>query len=138
MQMEQETSGSATPDTKDVVATSGSASPPTSDAERDALATTLVDRFSLYAGGAGLIPIPVADIAAVAGVQLQMVRKLSEIYGVPFQDNLGKSLIASLAGVAIPSSTAAAVGSALKAVPVVGTAVGLLTMSTASAGATYL
>src|SRR6185369_8260606 len=100
-----------------------------------ALATKLVDRYTLYAGGAGLIPIPAADIAAVAAVQLQLVRKLSEIYGVPFSENLGKSLIASLAGVAIPSSTAGAVGSALKAVPVIGTGIGAMTMSAASAGA---
>jgi uncharacterized protein (DUF697 family) len=136
--MVEETAGSGSPEAKEVVATSAADTPPRSDTERDQLATKVVDRFSLYAGGAGLIPIPAADIAAVAAVQLQMVRKLSEIYGVPFSANLGKSLIASLAGVAIPASTAAGVGSALKGIPIVGTAVGALTMSTVSAGATYL
>src|SRR5262245_2396166 len=135
--MVEETAGSGSSEPKDVVPTAADA-PPKSDVERDQLATKVVDRFSLYAGGAGLIPIPAADLAAVAGVQLQMVRKLSEIYGVPFSANLGKSLIASLAGVAIPASTAAGVGSALKGIPIVGTAVGALTMSTVSAGATYL
>ena len=136
--MEQETAGPGTPDKKEVVATSGAEAPPASDTERDRLATKVVDRYSLYAGGAGLIPIPVIDVPAVAAVQLQMVRKLSQTYGVPFSENLGKSLIASLAGVAIPASTAASVGSALKAIPIVGTAAGALTMSTVSAGATYL
>src|SRR6516165_5413642 len=126
--MEQETAGPGTPDKKEVVATSGAEAPPASDTERDRLATKVVDRYSLYAGGAGLIPIPVIDVPAVAAVQLQMVRKLSQTYGVPFSENLGKSLIASLAGVAIPASTAASVGSALKAIPIVGTAAGALTM----------
>jgi uncharacterized protein (DUF697 family) len=108
-------------------------------ARRDELASKLVDRFSLYSGAAGLIPLPFIDLAAVAGVQLQMLRRLSEIYGVPFSDNLGKSLVAGLAGTAIPATTAAAAaGSALKSVPVVGTGVGALTMSAGSAGATYL
>ena len=31
-----------------------------------------------------------------------MVRRLSEIYGVPFSDNRGKSIIASLAGLGLP------------------------------------
>ena len=45
-----------------------------------------------------LVPIPLVDVAAVGGVQLQMLRRLSEIYGVPFSENMGKSVIASLAG----------------------------------------
>ena len=65
-----------------------------------------MDRFSLWSGAAGLIPIPLVDMAAVGGVQLQMLRRLSEIYGVPFSDNRGKSIIASLAGAIIPASTA--------------------------------
>src|SRR5262245_46688535 len=77
------------------------------DARRDELATNLVDRFSLYSGVAGLIPLPFVDLAAIGGVQLQMLRRLSEIYGVPFSENLGKSLIASLAGTAVPATTAA-------------------------------
>ena len=79
---------------------------PTTDEERDQLATQLVDRFSLWSGAAGLIPIPIVDMAAVGGVQLQMLRRLSEIYGVPFSENRGKSIIASLAGAIIPASTA--------------------------------
>ena len=68
------------------------------DAEREEAASQLVDRFSLWSGAAGLIPVPLIDVVAVGGVQLQMLRKLSEIYGVPFTDNRGKSVIASLRG----------------------------------------
>ena len=51
---------------------------------RDEAASKLVDRFSLWSGAAGLIPVPVVDIVAVGGVQLEMLRRLSEIYDVPF------------------------------------------------------
>ena len=54
---------------------------PMTDAERQEAASQLVDRFSLWSGAAGLIPIPLVDVVAVGGVQLQMLRKLSEIYG---------------------------------------------------------
>src|SRR6476469_6555524 len=36
-------------------------------------ARKLVERFSLYSGVAGLLPVPVVDVAAVGGVQLQML-----------------------------------------------------------------
>jgi uncharacterized protein (DUF697 family) len=102
----------------------------------------LVDRFSLWSGAAGLIPIPLVDMVAVGGVQLQMLRRLSEIYGVPFTENRGKSILASLAGAVIPASTATTtavgVGSLMKSLPGVGTAIGALTMPVYSAGATYV
>src|SRR5215471_12860979 len=112
---------------------------PMTDEQRDEAASKLVDRFSLWSGAAGLVPIPLVDIAAVGGVQLQMLRRLSEIYGVPFSDNMGKSVIASLAGSVIPASTATtAAGSFMKALPGVGTVIGYITMSGISAGATYV
>jgi uncharacterized protein (DUF697 family) len=115
---------------------------PKTDEQRDEEASQLVDRFSLWSGAAGLIPIPLVDIAAVGGVQLQMLRRLSEIYGVPFTDNRGKSIIASLAGSILPASTATTTamtfGSMIKSVPGLGTVAGALTMPALSAGATYI
>ena len=112
------------------------------DERRDEQASQLVDRFSLWAGAAGLVPIPLVDVAVVGGVQLQMLRKLSEIYGVPFSENIGKSVLASLAGAVIPASTATTaamgVGSMMKGLPGIGTMVGALTMPVFSAGATYI
>src|SRR5262245_36700705 len=107
------------------------------DESRDEVASKLVDRFALWAGGAGLIPIPLVDVATVAGVQIQMLRRLSQIYGVPFSDNRGKSLIAGLAGSTIPATSGMGFASVLKVVPVIGTPIGSLMMPALSAGATY-
>ena len=97
------------------------------DESRDEAASKLVDRFSLWSGAAGLIPVPLVDMVAVGGVQLQMLRRLSEIYGVPFSENRGKSIIASLAGSVIPASTATTtamgVASVLKGIPGIGTVI---------------
>jgi uncharacterized protein (DUF697 family) len=107
------------------------------DENRDAVASKLVERFALWSGAAGLIPLPLLDIVAVGGLQLQMLRRLSQIYGVPFSSNRGKSIIASLMGSMIPATSGMGVASALKTIPAIGTAAGTLTMSGVSAGATY-
>jgi uncharacterized protein (DUF697 family) len=141
--MAQEATGSGTAEKKDPAAgATGSITTEMTDEQRDDAASKLVDRFSLWSGAAGLIPVPLVDIAAVGGVQLQMLRRLSEIYGVPFSDNRGKSIIASLAGSVLPASTATTtamgVSSVLKSIPGVGTVIGALTMPVFSAGATYV
>lgn len=104
---------------------------------RDELASKLVDRFALWSGVAGLIPVPVVDVLAVGGFQLQMLNRLSQIYGVPFVENRGKALIASLAGSWIPATSGIGAASALKAVPILGTIVSAFVMPVLSAGATY-
>jgi uncharacterized protein (DUF697 family) len=114
----------------------GSETPVTNE-NRDATASKLVERFALWSGAAGLVPLPLLDIVAVGGLQLQMLRRLSQLYGVPFSSNRGKSIIASLMGSMIPATSGMGVASALKAIPAIGTAAGTLTMSGVSAGATY-
>lgn len=138
--MAQDVGGSATGGTNDQSQSDASSTGMT-DEQRDELASQVVDRFSLYSGAAGLIPLPLVDMAAVGGVQLQMLRRLSDIYAVPFSENRGKSIIASLAGALIPASTATStamgVGSLVKGLPGIGTVVGALSMPAFSAAATY-
>jgi uncharacterized protein (DUF697 family) len=139
-QMAKEPTGTGKGEKKEaavVAEKSGSGTTEITEENRDEIASKLVDRFSLWAGGAGLIPIPIVDIATVGGVQLQMVRRLSQIYGVPFSENRGKSIIASLAGALIPATSGMGFASVLKAVPLVGTPIGSLMMPALSAGATY-
>jgi uncharacterized protein (DUF697 family) len=81
--------------------------------QQEALAT--VKRYMWYSAGAGLIPIPYLDGAAISGLQLKMLADVSRIYGVPFQENLGKAALASLACFIIPH--AAAFGALSKAIP---------------------
>jgi uncharacterized protein (DUF697 family) len=81
--------------------------------------------------------LPFVDLAAVGSVQVLMLRRLSQIYDVPFSANRGKALIASLAGSVIPASSGLGAASMTKSVPVIGTAVGAVVMPALSAGATY-
>jgi uncharacterized protein (DUF697 family) len=100
-------------------------------------AKKVVERFALWGGAAGLIPLPFVDAAAVGGVQIAMLRRLSHIYNVPFSKNLGRALIAGIAGAMIPASSVIGAASVVKGMPVVGTAIGAVAMPTLSAGATY-
>ena len=114
--------------------------PKTADAasaDNTELASKLVNRFAVWSGVAGLIPLPVVDVVAVGGLQLQMLRRISQLYGVPFSENRGKALIASLGGALIPASSGLGAASALKAVPLFGTIASGFIMPVLSAGATY-
>jgi uncharacterized protein (DUF697 family) len=112
----------------------------TSDAlpdQRRTFAVKLVKRFALWSGAGALIPVPFVDLAAVGGLQIQMLRRISQIYRIPFSKNAGKSLIASIAGTMIPATSGIGAASLFKSVPGVGTVVSGLAMPTLSAGATY-
>jgi len=105
--------------------------------DRGEVASKLVNRFAVWSGVAGLVPLPFVDVVAVGGLQVQMLRRLSQIYGVPFSENSGKALIASVAGSMIPATSGIGAASTLKVVPVFGTLVAGFVMPVLSAGATY-
>jgi uncharacterized protein (DUF697 family) len=128
-QMAQKAAETETIVRSDAIETTANANSVMRDAVRDELASKLVDRFTLWSGAAGLIPVPIVDVVAVAGLQIQMLRRLSEIYDVPFSENRGKSIVASIVGSLIPASSSAmtlGLVSTLKSFPGVGTAIALL------------
>lgn len=136
--MAQKPTASGTPEKSEAMAAPGVVTPePIEGGNRDELASKLVDRFAIWSGVAGLIPVPIVDAVAVGGLQLQMLRRISQIYEVPFSDNRGKALIAALAGAMIPATSGIGAASVLKTVPVIGTIIGGFVMPVLSAGATY-
>jgi uncharacterized protein (DUF697 family) len=105
--------------------------------QRHETAAKLVDRFAVWSGVAGLIPLPFVDVLAVGGLQLQMLRRVSQLYDVQFSENRGKALIASIAGTMIPVTSGMGAASALKSVPILGMVASAFVMPVLSAGATY-
>lgn len=137
--MEQSATGSASSQGEQVAGATESTpeAPEVTAAAREEMASKLVDRFALWSGGAAFIPIPVVDAVAVGGLQLQLLRRLSQIYGVPFAENRGKALIASVAGAMIPATSGIGAASLLKSIPILGTVAAVFVMPALSAGATY-
>ena len=100
-------------------------------------ADVVITRHFAVAVGAGFIPVPVVDFAAITGVQLTMLAQICAIYKQPFSKEAAQSIIASLVGGAVTGGEAnsLAIASKLKFIPVVGTAVSWL-VTPALAGAT--
>ena len=130
--MAQRPSDSTLPDNDAIASTSSEATE-----SREQVASKLVDRFAIWSGVAGLVPIPVVDVLAVGGLQVQMLRRLSQIYNIEFSENRGKALIAALAGCMIPATSGMGAASALKAIPVVNILAAGFVMPVLSAGATF-
>src|SRR5271154_6032513 len=105
----------------------GAAAPAdSSETQREQRAIDVVNRYTAWAAAAGVIPVPLVDMVALGSLQVRLVRRLAEIYGVAFSENIGKSVVVSLVGTIVPAAaapaTAIGIASALKFVPVVGMA----------------
>lgn len=98
---------------------------------------SIIKNHVISAMGIGLIPIPGVDIAGVVAVQLRMVQKLSEVYGVAFKENVAKAAVLSLAGGITPVALAGGLVSALKIVPGLGSIAGAAGVSVLAGAMTY-
>lgn len=83
--------------------------------------------------GAGLMPVPFGDWATTLAVQLNLVRKLAGLYGVPFLAGAAKGLIASLVG----ATSVRGAATLVKLLPGIGWVIGGLTASVLAAATTY-
>ena len=97
-------------------------------------ADTVIRNHIIWSMGAGFIPVPIADIVAVSAVQLDMIRQLCRVYDMDFSETQGKAIVTSLTG---PILARAGARSLIKLVPVLGTAVGGLTMSVFNGASTF-
>ncbi|MCP4106116.1 MAG: EcsC family protein [Desulfobacteraceae bacterium] len=71
--------------------------------------------------GVGLIPVPLADLAGMTIVQLNMLRKLAKAYNVPFSKGIVKNILYSLRGGALSVAVSGPLSaSMMKIVPVAG------------------
>lgn len=94
----------------------------------------IIKSHMVMAMGAGLIPIPFADILGVGAVQLDMIRQISKVFDIDFKDVQVKAIITSLTG-----SSMARIGasSIVKFIPGVGAIAGGVSMAAFSAASTY-
>ena len=113
--------------------------PPSVDTvSRVGRAEAIVRRNVLWSLGAGVVPFPIFDAIAITGVQLKMLAELSELYKVEFTENIAKkvigSLLSSLGGVTIGSVVGASLS---KFIPVVGTALGIVSVPLIGGASTH-
>ncbi|MDX2136037.1 MAG: DUF697 domain-containing protein [Saprospiraceae bacterium] len=102
-------------------------------AEQKAKSSEIILNHVGFAMGGGLVPFPGADIAAVSAIQINMLRQLAKVYGVPFVGDLGRNIISAVVG----GSLARLGASLVKIIPGVGTLLGSLSMPVLSGASTY-
>lgn len=96
-------------------------------------ADRLISRHVGLAMGAAVIPIPLADLAAVTWVQIDLVERLADRYGVDADRSLARAAVLALAGAGFARLGA----SLVKAAPGVGWLLGDATQVALSGAATY-
>lgn len=90
-------------------------------------AEAIIRRNVLWSLVAGVLPVPLIDFIAIEGVQLKMLKELTDLYGLRFTEDLAKKLVGTL----LTSLGSVGVGATLgfglaKFIPVVGTALGMV------------
>lgn len=82
-------------------------------AKRRAQARAIVDRHATYSAVGGIVPLPVASVAGITTIIIRMVKMLSSLYGVPFERDRARAIVAGLVGGATPMGFATVATSTL-------------------------
>lgn len=130
-------SSAATVEAAETVANDRGQEDALADPTRSERGLALVKRHALWSAGAGILPLPLIDMAALVGVQLHMLSKLAEIYDVPFKESRVKGIVTTLLGTVISTSVGASLGSLVKFVPLVGTLAMIAAVPGVYSAATY-
>lgn len=102
--------------------------------DRVARSKKTIRNYMWFSMGAGLIPFPFIDLAAICALQLKMISDLCKHYETPFKENSGKAIISALLGYVVPSGIT---GSLLKTLPFIGPIAGGISMAVFTGGTTY-
>lgn len=100
-------------------------------------ARNIIKENVIFSMGAGLIPIFVLDIVAITTIQMEMIRQLCRFYAVDYEEKKGKGLVTALTGTTFGRLMGYGIGSALKAIPGIGTLLGGVTLSVTAGATTF-
>jgi uncharacterized protein (DUF697 family) len=96
-----------------------------------------IRKYMYWSMGAGLIPIPALDVAAVMAIQLNMVAALAEEHQQDFSRETGRAFVAALVCGSLPTAMAGPLARLLKAIPIIGQTAGALAMPALAGASTY-
>jgi uncharacterized protein (DUF697 family) len=69
-------------------------------------AVAIVERHANWAAVGGVIPVPLANAAAITGLMVRMIKQLSTLYGVPFEQTRTRAAVVGLMGGVLPTGLA--------------------------------
>lgn len=97
----------------------------------------IIRRHVGFAMVAGAIPIPLVDIVAVTAIQVDLIKDLAAYYEVDYSKERGKALATALIGTTVGNIIGRAGASAIKAIPGIGTVLGIGSMAIFAGASTY-
>lgn len=106
-------------------------------AAREQQALTLVKGYLPWAAGAGVVPYPGLNLAAIVAVQLRMLAKLAEQYQIPFEGAVAKSIVATLLATVVEGTLAGGLRSLAFMLPVVGQVISVIALPSLATAGTY-
>lgn len=97
-----------------------------------------INTHAIWAATAALIPIPMIEVVTNTTMQIHMISRLCDIYGVKFSDHAVKASIATFVGVVVPAgSIGTSAYFAARAVPVIGPIVSIAVAPALSGAMTW-
>jgi len=106
--------------------------------ELPAAVTHTIRRHAMYAAAGGLIPVPLLEIVTSGTIQIRLVSKLCDIYGVSFSENAVKAALGTMIASILPAGAlGVSVFAMVRAVPVVGPLLSLATLPALAGAATW-
>jgi uncharacterized protein (DUF697 family) len=101
-------------------------------------ARATIRHYTGWSAGAGFVPVPLVDMLLLMGVQFQMLRKLSDLYGVEFSEHIAKNLVGVLLGGLLPQTLSASLlGPVYRNLPGIGPLLGMIAVPAFYAAATH-
>jgi uncharacterized protein (DUF697 family) len=105
--------------------------------DKEAAAEKTIKKYMYWSVGAGLIPVPLVDLAAVTGIQLKMIADLAKQYNTKFSKQSTKAILSSLVGGGVTAEGGPIAASLVKGIPLIGQTAGALTMPAVAGASTY-
>lgn len=97
-----------------------------------------INRHALWAAGAAMIPIPMIEVVTNTTMQIHMIAKLCDFYGVKFSDQAVKAAIGTFVGVVVPAGgIGASAYLVARSVPLFGPVLGFTTAPLLAGGMTW-
>ncbi len=101
-------------------------------------AMKIVHRYVATSAVAGLITLPVIDVAALGGVHIALIKELTGYYGAEFSEHTARNIVIAITASLVPGAIGSVLGrKALRMLPFISHGAGLLTMSAFSAAVSY-
>lgn len=108
-----------------------------SDNRADAMA--IVRRYTMVSAAAGVVTVPVLDVAALGAIHIALIKEITTHYGAEFSEHAARNILIAIGASLIPGSIGSVFARrALRLLPFVTPGIGLAAMSASSAVVSYL